>query len=44
MNAAVTDTHALLWYLLEPPRLSAAAVTAFLNYLQRHGIGLVSSK
>lgn len=30
MSAVVTDTHALLWYLFDPPRLSAAARASLL--------------
>src|SRR2546427_9355386 len=29
MGAVVTDTHALIWSLFEPQRLSSAALTAF---------------
>src|SRR4030095_2778212 len=29
MSVAVTDTHALLWYLLDPTALSVAAAAAF---------------
>ncbi|MEO7971336.1 MAG: type II toxin-antitoxin system VapC family toxin [bacterium] len=31
MSAVVTDTHALIWYLFEPQRLSPTARTAFLQ-------------
>lgn len=29
MSAIVTDTHAAIWYLLAPEKLSSAATTAF---------------
>jgi PIN domain nuclease of toxin-antitoxin system len=29
MIGAVADTHALIWYLLDSPRLSAPALTQF---------------
>ena len=31
MSAVVTDTHALIWYLFEPKRLSSIARTALLQ-------------
>jgi len=31
MGAVVTDTHALIWYLFEPKRLSSVARTALLQ-------------
>jgi PIN domain nuclease of toxin-antitoxin system len=31
MSAVVTDTHALIWYLFEPKRLSSVARTALLQ-------------
>jgi len=34
MAAVVADTHALLWYLLQPERLSAAAKSAFVDAAQ----------
>ena len=31
MSAVITDTHALLWYLLEPSKLSSAAQKAMVE-------------
>src|SRR5690242_21534268 len=31
MSACVVDTHTLIWYVLNDPRLSSAAKTAILN-------------
>ena len=36
MPDAVTDTHALIWYLQDDPRLSTAA-SAFFDDCQKHG-------
>jgi PIN domain nuclease of toxin-antitoxin system len=38
MSAVVTDTHALIWYLFEPKRLSSVARTALLQAEANPGI------
>jgi len=38
MSAVVTDTHALIWYLFEPKRLSSVARTALLQAETNPGV------
>ena len=43
MNAVVADTHALIWYILEPERLSDSAITIFDQVIDSQGIVYLSA-